>query len=179
MEDEVETPETRAPEPEPAKVIPMQPSANVSNLFGNDDPQPVDKQEKTKEPEPLSLFTHRSEPAAEAPSSNPQTVEELEPVVEESVPSFSRSLPEEATEPDEPPVAAQTPEPEHLAEPATPVTPAIEMPAASPVSGPALAMAVAAAARLAPESMISRADRLAPAARRLQELHARMSGKAG
>ena len=108
-------------------------------------------------------------------------VEELagqytELAAEEPVPSFARSAPEG---PGGPAAATQTPEAESSPEPEVPAAPAIEMPAASPVSGPALTTAVAAAARLAPESVISRADRLAPAARRLQDLHARMSGKAG
>ena len=182
MEDEVDAtgaaPEVSAPEPEESKVIPMQPSGNVSNLFRSSDAQPPEEKPKTEEPEPLSLFSHRSDPELESVAEDapvePEPAPEPEPdaAVEEPVPSFSRAVPETPIEPDEPP-AEPDPDPE------TPAPPAIEMPEASPVTGPTLAAATAAAARLSPESIISRADRLAPAARRLQELHARMSGKAG
>lgn len=167
-------------EREESKVIPMQPAGNVSNLFGNADAQPSEDELETDDEEPLSLFSHRAEadvePVADDPpvGPEPQSETESEAPVEKSVPSFSRAVPEPPIEPGEPPAAvAVDPEPE------TPAPPAIEMPVASPVTGPALAAAAAAAARLSPESVMSRADRLAPAARRLQELYARMSGKAG
>jgi DNA-binding transcriptional MerR regulator len=175
-----ETTAVSAKESKKAKVIPMQPPGNVSNLFGNSDTQPVEEEPKTDDPEPLSLFSHRAEPevspVAEETPVDPEPIAEAEPeeAVDNTVPSFSRAVPDTSVKSDQPPVdAAPDPEPE------TPALPAVEMPAASPVTGPALAAAAAAAARLSTESIISRADRLAPAARRLQELHTRMSGKAG
>lgn len=185
--------ETMTSEPASGKVIPMQPSGNVSNLFDSIDAQAPEEKEETEEPETLSLFSHRSEPNVETPPVEPEAATETpgEDSDEEAVPSFTHSTPEAAPNQDAPPSIAAEPEalaaaePEPHPEPTEAPKPeaqpavAVELPAASPISGPALAEMAAAAGRLSPEGLISQADRLAPAARRLQGLHARMTNQSG